>query len=400
MQVLRSAVRWIESYESSRKRVSSAVERWWSETGDGWLSFGFGSREDGDSTEEIAENENPGYVAQLAQRISSSFGGTEVVPGPDPRVQTKAFPAAYLQELEDMQRKAEEEWQAKCDAEMEAIQTEREGKMAQLDEDKAQVESEPLSEARIERLAHIEKIRLNASNVFDQKTAALEHKREAGLESLKKTSGSRQPDHDPRPETASTGSRTVAEPVPEPEQDPGSTEPVPGSTEPVAEPELQEQPEREEEPELEPEQEQEPVTEPEPDQDSTTAYVARRLEQLTTDLHTSLTQQLAPAPQPEPATDEDGVLAPIAALASGANSSAMPASAMPSDTLDGTGTPQGLQQGAADDRDDSSTTEHTAAEAETVPDAPEGEPPPSARSGADGFDDEDFDDLDDLVYKK
>jgi hypothetical protein len=35
MQVLRSAVLWIESYESGRKQVSSAVERWWSETGDG-----------------------------------------------------------------------------------------------------------------------------------------------------------------------------------------------------------------------------------------------------------------------------------------------------------------------------------------------------------------------------
>ena len=368
MQVLRSAVRWIESYESGRKRVSSAVERWWSETGDGWLSFGFGGGKDGGGTERIAENQNPGYAWQLAQRISRTFGGTEIVPGPDPRVQTKAFPAAYLRELEEMQRKAEEEWQAKCDAEMQETHAAREAKMAQLDEEKMRVESEPLSEARIERMARIEKTRLSVANAYAGKVTALEQKREAGLQSLKKTSGVRQPGCEPRPDTPAEGLETAAEPKPATAMEP--------------------------DPELEPE--------PEP-QDSTAAYVAKRLEKLSGDLQFSLTQQLVPVPQTEPATgnDGDGAVLGSASLASSPpveSSDNHAAGVATAQSVDGRNTRE-MEQRAEEDRS-RTATEQPVAETTAVPDAPEGEPPPSARPAADGFDDDDFDDLDDLVYKK
>ncbi len=458
MQVLRSAVRWIESYESSRKHVSSAVERWWSETGDGWLSFGFGGGNDGGDTTEIAENENPGYVVRLAQSISSTFGATEVVPGPDPRVQTKAFPAAYLQELEEMQRKAEEEWQAKCDAEMEAMQTEREAKMAQLDEEKAQVESEPLSEARIERLGHVEKTRLSAANHYEETMAALERKREEGLKSLKNTAGVRQPDPELRPEASTAGLEPQGEPEHETELEPVSALLVP---EPGPEPEAEDgtaaymakrlgeltsdlqfsltqqlapAPEPEQatgddgesdcaagleavaaatmpEPEHVPEPEPVPALEPEPQpdateadaepgpeaEDGTAAYMAKRLGELTSDLQFSLTQQLAPAPEPEQATDDDGESDCAAGLAAAPAGKDLPPGAMLFGSPTGT-KPEAVDQGTEDDR--GSTAPEAAADTAEIPDAPEGEPPPSARPEADGFDDEDFDDLDDLVYKK
>eukprot|EP01044_Picomonas_judraskeda_P003911 COSAG03_NODE_334_length_8910_cov_814.886392_3_plen_932_part_00 len=379
MQVLRSAVRWIESYESGRKRVSNAVERWWSETGDGWLSFGFGGgKDDGGGTDRIAENQNPGYAWQLAQRISSTFGGTEIVRGPDPRVQTKAFPAAYLRELEEMQRKAEEAWQAKCDAEMQEMHAEREAKMAQLDEEKAHVESEPLSEARIERMARIEKTRLSAANVYAGKATALEHKREAGLKSLKKTAGVSQPGCEPRPETSAAGLGAEAEPKPA-----AAVEP---------DPELAPEPE----PEPEPGPGPEPEPEPEP-QDSTAAYVAKRLEKLTGDLQFSLTQQLAPFPQPEPATSKDGCGGMLGS-ARLTSSPPVASSVTAYQSADGRNT-QVLEQRAEDVRS-CTATEQPVVETTAVPDAPEGEPPPSARPAADGFDDDDFDDLDDLVYKK
>jgi hypothetical protein len=229
------------------------------------------------------------------------------------------------------------------------------------------VESEPLSEARIERLGHVEKTRLSAANHYEETMAALERKREEGLKSLKNTAGVRQPDPELRPEAATAGLEPQGEPEHETELEPVSALLVP-----------------------------EPGPEPEAE-DGTAAYMAKRLGELTSDLQFSLTQQLAPAPEPEQATDDDGESDCAAGLAAAPAGKDLPPGAMLSGSPTGT-KPEAVDQGTEDDR--GSTAPEAAADTAEIPDAPEGEPPPSARPEADGFDDEDFDDLDDLVYKK
>jgi hypothetical protein len=110
MRVLRSAVQWVAAYELAQKKMKTAVSKWWSETSDGWLTFGFGGTGgDGGGGGELQSDPNlaPGPLRRAFNYIAYRDPDYQPVPGPDTRVHTKAFPAHMLAELAEAERRAE-----------------------------------------------------------------------------------------------------------------------------------------------------------------------------------------------------------------------------------------------------------------------------------------------------
>ena len=101
------------TYERAQQDYKHAVSRWWSETSDGWLTFGLGGRASASDDDEFGgsgvpptdENAQPTALRRaltfLAHRgIIRQPPPTPRVAGPDNRVHTQRFPSHMLAELE------------------------------------------------------------------------------------------------------------------------------------------------------------------------------------------------------------------------------------------------------------------------------------------------------------